>query len=432
MSDTRYKIEVQKGEGCHRKLTVKVPGAIFVVLHDLRVQEYATTMKSKGFRKGKVPRALVLKRHGDAIFKEVMETVMGNIWDEILKDESLAPAGNPRYDLEMAHDPLVITIDYEVYPTVKIGRLGGFRVERPNPREVKESDIDRVLRGLRMRETAWRRVNSGRPKPGDKVSARITRLGPASAKGKENGGHDRGQYHFVLGEGETDPELEEALYSLAPGESGVFGVTFLEDNDADSGGGIRLDLRIELVARLVSESPELNDDFVRSLKDTDANTVEELRSQVTQTLMVRALAVAEQTVDQTLWERATEAHTIDVPDCWIEHNIDWLYQNLAEEKGVFLPNPEAARAGMRPLVLERLKQEIFREAVITEMGLRPNDEDPAEQIFEDMAGEFGMSVADTRNRFSFVEDDEELRDRIAHARFQTLLRSKSEVVNASP
>ncbi len=89
-------------------------------------------------------------------------------------------------------------------------------------------------------------------------------------------------YEIVLGDGEAIPEVEDAVRTLAVGETGDFTVTFPEDFPDEERRGEKQHLRISLQGRKVKEVPELTDEFARSMGDFE--DVDALRARIREDL----------------------------------------------------------------------------------------------------------------------------------------------------
>ena len=143
-------VKVTEGEQCRRTLEVTVPIG-FVEAERLAVtRKYASRMKLKGFRKGRVPPGVIDKRFGRVIEEEAVERAIRKACDEAIASRELRPVTDVEVtDVRFAPgDPLTFEAAFEAGPTVPLGRLGGFRVERPRV-GVPEGAADGIIERLR-------------------------------------------------------------------------------------------------------------------------------------------------------------------------------------------------------------------------------------------------------------------------------------------
>ena len=117
---------------------------------------------------------------------------------------------------------LVFTITFDVQPIIELGRLGGFTVERPKL-EVADEDVAKVIERLRDQNGAWKPLEDGVVEDGNLATLDIQRLEEGEPVGENR------PYEIVVGDGEAIPDVEDAVRTLAVGETGDFTVTFPED-----------------------------------------------------------------------------------------------------------------------------------------------------------------------------------------------------------
>jgi trigger factor len=167
-------------------------------------------------------------------------------------------------------------------------------------------------------------------------------------------------YEIVLGDGEAIPDVEDAVRTLAVGESGDFTVTFPEDFPDEERRGEIQHLRIVLQAQKEKEVPDLSDDFARSLGDFE--DLETLTARVREDLEREAGDQAESAVRTQLLENLIEANPFDVPRSMVERYMESVLGDtskldpevVAETKERL--RPEAEKAVKRILVVDRVAE----------------------------------------------------------------------------
>src|SRR5438270_793033 len=114
-----------------------------------RVQQAARNLgrqlRIPGFRKGKVPPPVVIRRLGrDAVLDEALRTSLGSWYADAIDGSGITPVGEPELDvgdLPAAGQPLAFSIEIGVRPEAKLGQYKGLEVGRREP-EVEDSAID--------------------------------------------------------------------------------------------------------------------------------------------------------------------------------------------------------------------------------------------------------------------------------------------------
>ena len=131
-------------------------------------RELGRQMRIPGFRKGKVPPPVVIRRLGrEAVLDEALRSSLGAWYADAIDEAGIAPVGEPELDLgelPEAGQPLTFSIEIGVRPQAKLGEYKGLEVGRREP-QVDESAIDEELERLRDRfatlETVERPAETG-------------------------------------------------------------------------------------------------------------------------------------------------------------------------------------------------------------------------------------------------------------------------------
>jgi len=167
-------------------------------------------------------------------------------------------------------------------------------------------------------------------------------------------------YEIVLGDGEAIPEVEDAVRTLAVGETGEFTVTFPEDfPDADRRGE-KQHLRISLQSRKEKELPELTDEFAASLGDFE--DLPALKTRVQEDLEREAEDQAESMVRSQLVEGLVEANPFQIPRSMAERYMESVLGDTSKLDPEVVAQtqerlrPEAEKAVKRILLVDRVSE----------------------------------------------------------------------------
>ena len=414
-------VRVSEGERCQRTLEVSVPGD-FVDRERLAVtRKYASRLKMKGFRKGRVPTGVIDKRFGRAIEEEAVERAVRKACDEAISTHELRPVDNVdvtevRY---RPGEPLTFTAVFDAWPEVPTGRLGGFRVER-SPVEVPEGAVDRIIERLRGEQAVWETAANGRPEAGNAVTVMMTRL-----DGDESDGDASRQYDLILGEGQALPDIEDAIRTLTIGEEGEFDVTFPDDFPDEDRRGARHRVRIELLSRSVARLPEVDDAFARSVGNFE--DLDELRDRVGGDLEREARSRAEAEVNDRLLMMVVEANPFEVPESMVERYTDAVLRDAEEMEPEQL---EGLRGELRPASEFAVRRDLLAGRITEEHDLQVSSEEVGAQL-EAVARERGEPVGRVRARLRKSGALEALERRLTDAKLFRFLREQSEIIETS-
>ena len=94
------KVTVENTKGLNKDIKVFIDKKTMNTYVDAKYEEIKNTVNLKGFRPGKVPREILKRQFGKAIFSEVLDKVLKDTSTKALEDNKIKPAGQPKLDLK--------------------------------------------------------------------------------------------------------------------------------------------------------------------------------------------------------------------------------------------------------------------------------------------------------------------------------------------
>jgi trigger factor len=243
---------------------------------DEAARELGRRMRVPGFRKGKVPPPIVIRRLGrEAVLDEALRTALGRWYADAIEEAGIAPVGEPELDMQQLPDegqPLSFSIEIGVRPEAKLGQYKGLEVGRREP-TVDDSMIDQELERLREQFATLETVE--RPaEDGDFVV--IDYAGTLDGEPFE-GGAGRDQL-LELGSGRLIPGFEEQLTGASAGDTRTVEVSFPEDYQAEELAGRDAQFEVTVNEVRAKRLPEIDDEFAAEAGGFD--TLAELREDI--------------------------------------------------------------------------------------------------------------------------------------------------------
>ncbi len=346
-------IETKKTEGSERLLEVSVAADEVRAATERTARRYASKVRVPGFRAGKAPAHMVLKRFADAIRQETIESIVQEAYQAVLEREKLKVAAQPHiHDLKFTEgEPLTFNLHVELRPEISLARLAGFRVTR-NERTVTEENVREQIDHIREQRANWAPVTE-QPKEGDLVTVQLRTT-------DESGEMPPAQeYKIELGSGQAIPGIEELIMETLPGASAERAVRWPDDFPDESQRGKTKQVGLTLTDVKRKALPELDDTFAREVGDFES--LEALQTAVRTDLRDAATREADAEVRQKLLDEIIGANAFDVPRSWVAQVVQSyaeLYRIPNEERerfaGQFMPTAE--RQVRRDLVVETLAE----------------------------------------------------------------------------
>lgn len=382
-------VSLTEGEGAARTLTVTVSEERVRKARAAEAGRLSKNLKLKGFRKGKVPSSVVEQRFGDEIDERVQQRLLDEAYREALENVELTPAGPGRIT-DIRYEPgraFVFEAQLEVMPRVRLQRTGGFQVRR-SVADVTEKEVGEILEQIRDENADWNAVDRT-PAAGDRVSVRISPLAAGSDAPEDEGT----PYQLVLGAGKALDDVEAAIKTLTPGESGVFAIEFPDEDGAEEGEGAavvtrRLHVALDEVEE--KEMAELTDALAAELGPFE--TVEELEAAVREDLARHHEKEAEDRVRGELMNALREANPFTVPRALVDRHL----RNMMEAPEDVDPEDlREMREAIGPHAERQIRDQLLLQAVIDQEDLAPTSAEIETRVTE-LAESRGVDPAKLR------------------------------------
>jgi trigger factor len=384
-------------------------------------------MRVPGFRKGKVPAPIVIRRLGrEAVLDEALRTALGRWYADAIEEAGIAPVGEPELDmggLPEQGQPLSFSIEIGVRPEAKLGQYKGLEVGRREP-AVDDADIDAEIERLRERFATLDTVE--RPAAeGDYVV--IDYVGTVDDEPFE-GGTGRDQL-LELGSGRLIPGFEEQLVGASAGDQRTVEVTFPEDYQASELAGKSAKFDVTVTEVKAKRLPELDDEF--ALEAGGFDTVHELREDIAARLRQVEERAIEREFEQAVLDAAVAEAQVEVPDKLVHARAHELLdetmsaltrQGISKESYLRIAgkDEETLAHEAEPEAAQALRREAVLAAIVKADGIEPTDEQVLEAL-EPTAERTGSTAPELLEQLRKGDRLEQVREEVANRQALELL-----------
>jgi len=381
-------VAVEIGDGWTRKLTITIPPERVGRARAAERKRLGKRVRIKGFRRGKIPADVIEQRYGDFLDEHVRSVLVEEAYREAVDETELRPAGaahitNVQY---APGDRLTFQAEFEIMPSVKLERLGGFKIKRETA-PVTDEEVGEILDRIRAEHADWNEVDRS-PKDDERVSVAIE---PLPDPDSEPTGEAR-PYQFVIGSGQALEDVENAIKEMTPGKADTFEITFAGEGPDAASESRRLHIRLDTVEEQVL--PELDDAL--AAKAGDFEGVAGLEEAVRTDLARHHDDEAEGRLRGQIMGAVIEANPFSVPHALVDRYLDEMIQapEDADQEKV-----REARTELAPLAEGRIKEQLVIDQIIEHQELKASDEEVREEI-ERLAGSRGISTAEVRRQLA--------------------------------
>jgi trigger factor len=373
-------------------------------------------MRIPGFRKGKVPGALVVQRVGrEAVLEQAVRDSLGEWYEEALLESRVRTVGDPKLDvteLPAEGEDLRFSIEVGVRPTATLGDYEGLEVGRPSsevPDEAVDAEVDR------LRE-AFASVN---PVERDAVDGDVVVIDYAGTiDGELFEGGSASDQMVEVGAGRLLPEMEEALRGAAPGAELDVELTFPDDYGAEHLAGKQAHFALTVKEVREKKLPELDDDFASDASEFD--TLAELREEIAKRLGEAIAQRSEAEFREAAIQVAADAATVELPEEIVaaraEEMLDRFLHQLSHrgiEPEAFLRMQENGREGMLAEMGEDATKSLRREATLAAVADAESIDVSDEELIEALGpGEGASAPEKVLERLRQRGRDDLLRDEV--------------------
>jgi trigger factor len=397
-------------------------------------RELGRQMRVPGFRKGKVPPPVVIRRLGrEAVLDEALRSSLGSWYADAIDEAGISPIGEPELDLgelPEAGKPLEFSIEIGVRPQAKLGEYKGLEVGRREP-HVEDSAIDEELERLRDRfatlETVERRAETG-----DQVV--IDYLGRIDGEPFQ-GGEGRDQL-LELGSGRLIPGFEEQLVGASAGDERTVEVDFPDDYPGDLGGQ-HATFDVQVTEVKAKRLPELDDAFAEESAGFD--TLAELREDIAGRLQEADERAIEREFEEAVLDAAVAEADVDVPEKLVHARahelLDQMLSALARQgisKEAYLriagKDEEALAHDAEPEAAAALRREAVLAAIVEAERLEPSEERMLEEL-EPAAERAGTTAPEMLERLRSRGGTDRLREDVANRMAVELLVAEAKPIS---
>lgn len=327
-----------------------------------------------GFRKGKVPAAMIDQRVGrGAVLDEAINAALPTFYSQAAKENDVLVIGRPNVDITELKDneKLSFTVEVDIRPEIALPDFAQIKIEVDDV-VVTDSDLDKQIESLQIRfgtlTTVEKTVESG-----DFVSIDLL----ATDGGKEIDGGSANEISYEVGSASMIEGLDEALIGLKVGESKSFETALVGMPESQ-----KASVQVTLKAVKKRELPPLDDAFAKLASEFE--TLAELKADLSNRLKrVKELEQGAQARD-LLVEKLTTTVEIPLPAEIIEAEVN----DHLEKEGRLADDKH--RAEVNEEVKATITREFLLDSIVKAEAVSVNESELTEYLVR-ASSRYGMS-----------------------------------------
>ncbi len=323
------KIEIEDVDSCNKKIKFEIPHQEYEKKVTQYYQKLGQQVKVPGFRKGKVPIALLEKQFGPDVKKEVLSNLISDSLNNAIIEKDLRAVGQPHLMEVNAEEGTDISVcaSIEVLPTVELQDYSGLELEMKVPR-ITDEEINQTIEALRQRQATTVTVTDRPAQDKDLLKIDFTsKLGDQPFEG----GSAQDQV-IQAGGGQLVEGLDKGMIGMEIGETRDIQVKIPEDYHNKEIAGKDVDFQIVLKGIQEQKLPDLDDAFAKSIDDKDYASIDEMNQKIRADLEDFERKEARKAVKKILAEKITEQNQLDLPEGLLKEQVKFMAEQAKKKQ----------------------------------------------------------------------------------------------------
>ena len=407
-------LQVEKLENNTAKLTIEVPAEEFDKAIQAAYQKNKNKFNVPGFRKGKVPYAMVEKMYGAGVFyEEAANELIPDAYANAAAESELEIVARPEINVTQIEKGKSFIFEAEVTlkPEIKLGKYKGVKVEAMDT-TVTDEDVAAELDKVKEQNARLVAADDKAVEDGDQTTIDFEGFvdGVAFEGGK---GED---YPLTIGSHSFIDTFEEQLIGKKVGEEVEVNVTFPEQYQAKELAGKPAMFKVTIKEIKVKEYPELDDDFAQDVSEFD--TLDEYKADIKKNLEEKKAQEAEADKESKVIEAIVNDSEMDIPEKMIEAQCQQMVEEFAQNiamQGISFDQymqftgttVDQLTEQVKPQAEARVQSSLVLEAIVKAEKIEASDEEFDEEI-KRMAERYQME-ADKVNELLSDDDKKNIR-----------------------
>ena len=396
-------------EGLRRGYRIVLPASELEETVNGKLAEAQPTVEMKGFRKGKVPMALLKKQFGQRLLGEAMQETIDGAMSKHFNDSGDRPAQQP--DVKMTNedwkegDDVEVEMSYEALPTIPDVDFKAIDLEKLVAK-ADEAAVDEAVANLAENAQDFKdRKKTAKAKDGDQIVFDF--LGKVDGEAFDGGASE--DYPLVLGSNSFIPGFEEQLVGVKTGAEKDVVVTFPEEYGAAHLAGKEAVFSCTVKAVKEPVPAEINDELATKF---GAEDLAGLKVQIAERIEAEYAGAARAVMKRALLDALDEKVKFELPPSMVETEAGQIAHQLWHEE-----NPEVQGHDHDPVETTQEHRDLAERRVrlgllLAEMGQRAEVQVSDAEMQQAVMAQARQYPGEERQFTEFVQSNEQMQQQL--------------------
>ncbi len=321
------KVTIENKKGLNKDIKVLIDKETMNSYMDEKYEEIKTTVNLKGFRPGKVPKEVLKRQFGKAVFGEVLDKVLKETSTKALEDNKIKPAGQPKLDLKTYGEDkeLEYVLSVTELPKVDIKSLENIKFDQYSVK-IDKSETDKRIKEIAKNQPNFKDTPSEtKAKKGDLVTLDYK----ATIDGKDFKGNEGKNTQLTLGKDLFLKGFDDQIIGVKKDDEKIVEATLPENYPEKDLVNKKAKFNCKIMNVQRSEEVNIDDEFAKNLGAKDLNDLKTLISKQINDEYKNSL---DQLSKNQILKEIEKIKIDELPENLIEEEVKILSQGMTEDE----------------------------------------------------------------------------------------------------
>ncbi len=321
------KVTVENKKGLNKDVKVFIDKETMSSYMDEKYEEIKGTVNLKGFRPGKVPREILKRQFGKAVFGEVLDKVLKETSTKALEENKIKPAGQPKLDLKTYGEDkeLEYVLSVTELPKVEVKSLENIKFDQYSVK-IDSSETDKRIKEIAKNQPSFKEASPDtKAKEGDLVTLDYN----ATVDGKKFKGNEGKNTQLTLGKDLFLKDFDKQLIGLKKDDEKVVEAILPENFPEKELVNKKAKFNCKIINIKIPEEVKINDDFAKNL---GAKDLKDLKNLISKQINDEYKNSLDQLSKNQILKEIEKIKVDEIPENLIEEEIKILSQGMSEEE----------------------------------------------------------------------------------------------------
>ena len=320
------KVTIENIKGLNKEVKVFIDKKTMNTYMDEKYDEIKNTVNLKGFRPGKVPKEVLKRQFGKAIFGEVLDKVLKDTSSKALEENKIKPAGQPKLDLKVYGEDkdLEYVLSVTELPKVEIKSVENIKFDKYHVK-IDDAETDKRIKEIAKSQNNFKEVS---PEIKSTNGNLVVFDYKATIDNKEFSGGEGKNTQLILGKDLFIKGFDKNLIGVKKNDEKIVSCILPDNYPKNEYANKKADFKCKILMIKKPESIKIDDIFAKNLGAKDLKDLRLLVSRQIQNEYKNNLGSISK---ENILDQIEKMHDFDLPSNLIEQELSIITKGIKKE-----------------------------------------------------------------------------------------------------